>query len=231
MIESTRDGVCVAGSDQPKSSTPSSFASSARRCATTRVWLVALLALPGAGVAAERAAEPRTEPAASEAPPAVVPQRDLERALSAPRTRGLRIAPRTDAAAAAPAAAAGEPVSTAPAAASVALDVPFEIDSSALRPAAAAQLQQLAGALKSSELEPFRFLIAGHTDASGDATYNRRLSGRRADAVRRRLIEAGVAADRLDARGYGEDELLDPTNPRAAANRRVEIRNLGVTRR
>ena len=92
----------------------------------------------------------------------------------------------------------------------------------------AAQLRQLAAALQSESLTPYRFLIAGHTDASGDADYNRRLSGRRAETVRRSLIDAGIDPKRLDARGFGEDELLDPANPRSGANRRVEIRNLGA---
>jgi OmpA-OmpF porin, OOP family len=212
------------------------------RRATPWVRVLTLAALSVA--AAPTRAQSGPAPAAGE--PGVVSQRDIERALSAPRTRGLRIAPRADdaqpTAASAPtpapvatevepaagAVAAPDPMPAAPAVASVALDVPFEINSSALRPAAAAQLEQLASALRSEALAPFRFLVAGHTDASGDAAYNRRLSGRRADVVRRRLIDAGVDPRRLDARGFGEDELLDPAHPNAAANRRVEIRNLGV---
>jgi outer membrane protein OmpA-like peptidoglycan-associated protein len=192
------------------------------------VLLVSLAALAGATPVA-RGQAGSTKSGGAE----VMQQRDIERALSAPRTRGLRIAPRTETIAPdepvqqGPSAAATGSASAA-AAASIALDVPFEINSSALRPSAAAQLAQLAGALRSDELAPYRFLIAGHTDASGDATYNRRLSGRRADTVRRRLIDAGIDARRLDARGFGEDEPLDPAHPYAAANRRVEVRNLGV---
>ncbi|MFO1426531.1 MAG: OmpA family protein [Steroidobacteraceae bacterium] len=176
---------------------------------------------------------------AAGSPPEVMHQRDIESALkpAAPqgRTRGLRIAPRTEpaaapaqGAAASPAGDAAHEAESAAAPSRVALDIPFEINSSALRPAAAAQLEQLAAALRSDSLAPYRFMIAGHTDASGDANYNRRLSGRRADTVRRRLIDAGVPAARLEARGFGEDELLDPEHPTAAANRRVEIRNLGT---
>lgn len=208
-------------------------------------WMAVLLAV-SALVAAVPCASAQAAAPTTTAAPEVIQQRDIERALSAPRTRGLRIAPRLEvsapdapadtAQAAGPAGgAAGDDSGAATgggapptAAASIALDVPFEINSSALKPSAAAQLGQLAGALRSEELGRYRFLIAGHTDASGDAAYNRRLSGRRADAVRRRLIEAGVAADRLDARGFGEDEPLDPAVPNAAANRRVEIRNLGA---
>ncbi len=205
--------------------------------------VLAALCLAPLSMPAAAQGAPAAEGAAA---PSVVGQRDIERALSAPRTRGLRIAPRVEAEPAAAPVASGlgsaqadtptapvesEPLpgsGTATPPASVALDIPFELGSSALRPSAAAQLAQLAAALRSEQLAPYRFLIAGHTDATGGADYNRRLSGRRADAVRRRLIDAGVAAQRLDARGLGEDEPLDPAHPNAAANRRVEIRNLGV---
>ena len=66
--------------------------------------------------------------------------------------------------------------------------------------------------------------IRGHTDNTGDPSNNLRLSQVRADAVRSALIAAGVPADRLTARGYGD------TQPRAAneteygrfQNRRIE---------
>lgn len=49
-------------------------------------------------------------------------------------------------------------------------------------------------------------LIAGHTDTDGEAEANRRLSQRRAEAVRQFLIDAGIDGDRLDSEGFGEDE-------------------------
>ena len=73
-----------------------------------------------------------------------------------------------------------------------------------------------------------RFRIVGHTDASGGDTVNQPLSERRAEAVRAYLIERhGVAPERLEATGMGAREPLDPADPRAAGNRRVEIVNLG----
>ena len=71
-----------------------------------------------------------------------------------------------------------------------------------------------------------KFAIGGHTDSVGSAALNKRLSQRRADAVRDYLIGKGIAADRLSAYGYGEEFPID-TNKTAAGrarNRRVEIK-------
>lgn len=108
------------------------------------------------------------------------------------------------------------------------LNIPFELNSAQLQPQAVAQLEQLDAALKSAALAGSRFEIAGHTDSSGDADYNRRLSVRRAETVRQYLIGRGVSAQRLVATGFGKDRPLVPEDPASAANRRVEIRNLGA---
>jgi outer membrane protein OmpA-like peptidoglycan-associated protein len=67
--------------------------------------------------------------------------------------------------------------------------------------------------------------IDGHTDSQGSAEYNRDLSQRRAAAVREYLIQKGVAPERLQARGFGEDRPIESnaTNAGRAANRRVEF--------
>jgi outer membrane protein OmpA-like peptidoglycan-associated protein len=108
------------------------------------------------------------------------------------------------------------------------LSIPFELNSAVLQPRAVAQLEQLEAALKSSALGGSRFQIAGHTDRSGDAGYNRRLSVLRAESVRQYLVNHGVSAPRLEAVGFGADQPLTPGDPENAANRRVEIRNLGA---
>jgi len=45
--------------------------------------------------------------------------------------------------------------------------------------------------------------VQGHTDDSGDTDFNMTLSQQRADAVRQWLINAGIKADKLVAKGYG----------------------------
>lgn len=68
--------------------------------------------------------------------------------------------------------------------------------------------------------------IEGHTDSIGNEAYNRALSQRRAEAVRRFLIDAEIEAGRLSARGLGESAPIAPNETREgrAQNRRVELR-------
>jgi|HubBroStandDraft_6_1064221.scaffolds.fasta_scaffold331845_2 outer membrane protein OmpA-like peptidoglycan-associated protein len=107
------------------------------------------------------------------------------------------------------------------------LNIPFKFNSSELQPQATAQLRQLQSALTSQSLRSDRFMVAGHTDGSGSAQYNQQLSVRRAEVVKRYLVEHGVDAERLDAIGYGAQHLALPDRPEDPSNRRVEIRNLG----
>ena len=74
-----------------------------------------------------------------------------------------------------------------------------------------------------------RFEIAGHTDAVGDANVNMQLSQRRADAVRKYLVQRGVSPDRIASRGYGETQPIADNGTAAGrkTNRRIEFRVLG----
>lgn len=74
-----------------------------------------------------------------------------------------------------------------------------------------------------------RLEIASHTDAEGDAAINMKLSQRRADAVRKYLVQSGVAAEQLEANGYGESQPIadNDTDEGRRANRRVEFRVIG----
>jgi len=110
---------------------------------------------------------------------------------------------------------------------SVNLNVPFARNSSALQPQAAAQLNELRAALTSPFLRKDRFVIAGHTDAQGNPQYNKTLSLRRAETVKRFLVANGVDESRLSTAGYGAEQLLTPDSPQDPRNRRVEIRDLG----
>jgi outer membrane protein OmpA-like peptidoglycan-associated protein len=110
---------------------------------------------------------------------------------------------------------------------SVNLNIPFEHNSSALMPQAAAQLTELELALTSASLGKDKFVVAGHTDAKGSASYNKQLSLKRAEAVKRFLVAKGMDAGRLTTVGYGSEKLLAPDRPDDPSNRRVEIRDLG----
>lgn len=67
--------------------------------------------------------------------------------------------------------------------------------------------------------------VAGHTDNTGDAGYNRQLSQRRADSVARYLMSRGVADTRLMTAAGGEEHPVasNTTEQGRAANRRVEV--------
>lgn len=113
---------------------------------------------------------------------------------------------------------------------SISLTVQFASGSWAISPAAERALVPLGQALSSSLLAGFRFRIEGHTDTVGADTMNLDLSQRRAEAVRAYLVSRfGVPAERLDAIGLGESQLLVPTldNMPEARNRRVQVLNLG----
>ncbi len=68
--------------------------------------------------------------------------------------------------------------------------------------------------------------IDGHTDSSGAAEYNQKLSVQRATAVKNRLIEKfAIPAARMTARGFGEDKPVASNDTAAgrSLNRRVEV--------
>ena len=75
-------------------------------------------------------------------------------------------------------------------------------------------------------------VIEGHTDSTGSAEVNQRLSEARAHAVRGGLIAHGIPSDRITARGYGETQPIagNTTADERARNRRAEIIIVGARR-
>jgi outer membrane protein OmpA-like peptidoglycan-associated protein len=71
------------------------------------------------------------------------------------------------------------------------------------------------------------FVVAGHTDAAGGESYNQDLSERRADSIKRYLVDKyNIAGTDLVTVGYGKSKLKDPANPVSEANRRVQVVNM-----
>tara|TARA_R110002110_G_scaffold85816_4_gene223709 strand:+ start:43060 stop:44139 length:1080 start_codon:yes stop_codon:yes gene_type:complete len=99
----------------------------------------------------------------------------------------------------------------------------FDWDSDALTPQAQAILRQASEAAKS--LDGVRVVATGHADRSGPATYNVRLSQRRADAVRGELVRLGIAGGEIAtvARGEADPLVATPDGVREPQNRRVQI--------
>lgn len=92
-----------------------------------------------------------------------------------------------------------------------------------LRPQARDNLARLIDFVQRSPRAKVR--IEGHTDATGGAELNQKLSLRRAQSVRQALIEEGVAPARLEAVGLGQTRPVagnDSAEGRAR-NRRVEV--------
>jgi len=80
------------------------------------------------------------------------------------------------------------------------------------------------------EFTELRLRIEGHTDSTGSADINRTLSQQRAEAVRDYMIGKGIAADRLEAAGYGPDRPIadNETAKGRAENRRTEFTVIGA---
>jgi OmpA-OmpF porin, OOP family len=109
----------------------------------------------------------------------------------------------------------------------ISLDIRFANDSDQLTDAAHAQLAELGSALTAPELAHARFLIAGHTSATGAADHNQRLSESRARAVRSYLVgHFHIEPERLTSVGYGAAQPLPDFPPSALEQRRVEISTL-----
>lgn len=102
-------------------------------------------------------------------------------------------------------------------------DITFATDSATVYPALRADLDRVAAHLV--RFPDSRVQVIGHTDSTGDAAHNQRLSERRALAVAEVLQGGGVAPARIQTIGRGEDEPFasNLTPEGRAQNRRVEI--------
>lgn len=109
-------------------------------------------------------------------------------------------------------------------------NITFATNSSTLNPAFHEVLDSVALVL--DEYEKTVIEAAGHTDSTGDASYNQALSEQRAQAVSRYLVSKGVQPVRIAAYGHGESRPIasNATPEGRQENRRVELTLLPVTR-
>jgi outer membrane protein OmpA-like peptidoglycan-associated protein len=117
-------------------------------------------------------------------------------------------------------------------------DALFALGSHQLKPAAKAGLDEFASKLKSMEFD--RITIVGHTDPTGKAAMNDKLSRQRAESVKRYLVARGIPADKIETDGVGSsmpmvietDCARLPKAQKAACyqpDRRVEIEVQGAS--
>jgi outer membrane protein OmpA-like peptidoglycan-associated protein len=112
---------------------------------------------------------------------------------------------------------------------SIDLEITFDYDSAVIGPKAVPTLVALGTALRAPELKDLAFLVGGHTDAKGGEAYNQGLSERRAEAVKRFLVEKfSLPAQNLISVGYGKEQLKNTADPFADENRRVQVVNMSA---
>jgi OOP family OmpA-OmpF porin len=110
----------------------------------------------------------------------------------------------------------------------LAADVLFDFDKSALKPEGKNKLDDLAQKVRAINLEVV--IAIGHTDSIGSDAYNQKLSVRRAESVKAYLVSKGVEPNRIYTEGKGEKQPVasNKTKEGRAKNRRVEIEVIGT---
>jgi outer membrane protein OmpA-like peptidoglycan-associated protein len=133
-----------------------------------------------------------------------------------------------------------EPPAPQPEMTTLSADALFALGSHQLKPAARASLDEFAAKLKDMDYDVIK--ITGHTDPTGKAAMNDKLSRQRAESVKRYLVSRGIDADRIETEGVGSsmpmvietDCAALPRTQKAACyqpDRRVEIEVRGATSR
>jgi len=102
-------------------------------------------------------------------------------------------------------------------------NIQFEFDSSVLKTESYSILDRLSSELRSSGAS---VTLEGHASAEGTEAYNMQLSKDRANSVKTYLVNSGVAANKVNTVGYGEERPVasNATEEGRVINRRVEIK-------
>lgn len=107
-------------------------------------------------------------------------------------------------------------------------NIQFDNNSSRIKEESLGSLDYIATMLTIEE--EFKLKIDAYTDSRGNDDYNKGLSERRAESVKKYLLRKGIAANRLFSQGHGEEnpKYTNETELGRAKNRRVEIEILTV---
>lgn len=158
--------------------------------------------------------------------PARVKMRSIHLLGDAPAAAAMPAEPALPAAQVAQTVQGAQTVPTAAPALALSLQVRFSFGSAEIAEVARPQLDALAAGIRMLP-DDRAVLVEGHTDAVGSDAYNRELSHRRAQAVKRYLSVAhGIDADRLHTAGFGKSRTIAGIDPTAPENRRVQFRGL-----
>jgi outer membrane protein OmpA-like peptidoglycan-associated protein len=102
--------------------------------------------------------------------------------------------------------------------------IQFDTNKSTIKPESHGLLDEIVGVFKDNP-QLRKVSIEGHTDSDGADPYNMKLSDGRAKAVLQYLVEHGIDAGRLTAKGFGESKPIasNDTPEGKEKNRRVEF--------
>lgn len=107
------------------------------------------------------------------------------------------------------------------------LVINFDYNSAQISKASMGAVQELGKALSDPNLKGSTFVVAGHTDGIGSDGFNQDLSERRAETIKRYLVDKyGLDGKDLVSVGYGKTKLKDAANPADPLNRRVQVVNM-----
>ena len=105
----------------------------------------------------------------------------------------------------------------------------YDFDDWRIRPDAARELDKLVAYLNNRS--NIRVELGSHTDDRGRNGYNMKLSKKRAEAAVEYIVSQGIAPERIEAKGYGETDLLVPnaiSEEEHQQNRRTTVTILGT---
>jgi outer membrane protein OmpA-like peptidoglycan-associated protein len=106
------------------------------------------------------------------------------------------------------------------------LEIQFDYNSAEISKSSTEAVKQLGQALSDPSLRGSTFVVAGHTDGIGSDGFNQDLSERRADTIKRYLVQNyHIATADLVTVGYGKTKLKDAQDPTDPINRRVQVIN------
>jgi len=101
--------------------------------------------------------------------------------------------------------------------------ITFDVGKATIKPESMGEINRIVTLM--TENPDLKFSVEGHTDSTGNPTSNQTLSEQRSQAIVAKLVELGIAQDRLTAVGKGQNSPIadNSTDEGRAKNRRVEF--------